>query len=599
MVRDQIRKALQDAVGDKDIHLEFPEQEAHGDYATNIAMAIFSKTPKSQKSKTPRELAESVAKKLRKDNKLVKIVSKIEVAGPGFINFFLSKDALLAELKKVAKEKDKYGSSNIGKGKKVLVEYSSPNIAKYFGVGHMRSTIIGQALYNLYKFLGYKTTGVNHLGDWGTQFGMIIAQVVKKNLDVNKLTVGDYEKLYVEFNKEVEERPDLREEARKWFRKLEEGDKRAKEIWKKARDTSLKEFERIYKLLGVEIDNVYGESFYAGGAGTAEDKMKAVVDEVCREGLMKKSRGAEIVELEGLPPAMLTKSDHATTYYTRDLATVKFRMEKFKPDIIIYEVGSEQKLHFKQVFATAELMGWLNSTELVHVAHGLIRFEGGKMSTRRGQAIKLEEVLDEAIERARKIIEESETPLRRGYAGQASRGLSKKEKDAVATTVGIGAIKYFDLSHHYSSDIIFDWEKMFVLEGNSAPYLQYTYARTQSVLGKARSTKHEARKSFEFRISDFEFNAEELTVLRSLVRFSEVIKQSARNYSPNLLCNYLFELSQKYNTFYNQHRILLPERKNGKWNLETGKFRLALTAGVSQVLKNGLTLLGINTPGRM
>jgi arginyl-tRNA synthetase len=622
MLRDTILESLKRATGEKEIHLEFPENEEFGDYATNVAMVLAKK-----EKKNPKELAEKIVHKLKRDKKLAKLVSKIEVAGlpseasakegPAFINFFLSKDALLGELQKAIKQGDKYGSSDVGNGKTVLVEYSSPNIAKAFGIGHLRSTIIGQALYNLYKFLGYKTVGENHIGDWGTQFGMIIAQVVRKKLDIAKLSVETLEKLYVEFNKEAENNPELREVAKKWFQKLETGDKKAKKVWEAARKTSLAEFERVYAVLGVNIDNAHGESFYA-------EKMKGVVEELREKGLSKKSKGAEIVEFNDMPPAMLLKSDGGTTYYTRDLATVKYRINTYKPDIFIYEVGSEQKLHFQQVFETVKLLGWADGREFVHVAHGLFRFKHGKMATRRGETVKLEDVLNEAIKRARRIIDKSETPRRQGSAGQASRGLSKKEKESVAKAVGIGAIKYFDLSHHHSTDIIFDWGKMFVLEGNSAPYLQYTFTRTQSVLRKVQSTKHETRNSFEF-------NAEELLVLRVLSQFSEIIITASKSYSPNLLCNYLFDLAQKYNNFYachrildtssertksealsdNQHRILsdnLPAGPPAGWTGKAGRqatsdkrseFRIALTNAVGQLLKTGLTLLGIETPKKM
>ncbi len=571
MFREEIIKALKNATKEKKIHLELPEQEGHGDYSSNIAMQLFSQFPISnfqfpiEEIKNPRQLAERIVLELQKDRNLAKIIEKIEVAGPGFINFFLKEEFLLKELKQVNAKGNDYGKSNIGKGKTVLVEYSSPNIAKYFGIGHLRSTIIGQALYNIYKFLGYKVVGDNHLGDWGTQFGMIIAQVVRKKLDPRSLTISDYERLYVEFNKEVEDKPKLRDEAKKWFKKLERGDKEAEKIWKMAVKTSMDEFERIYNLLGVKIDHAYGESFY-------QEKIPDVIDEVRKKNLSKKSKGAEIIELKGIPPAMLLKSDGATTYYTRDLATVKFRMDKFKPDLIIYEVGADQKLHFQQVFLTAEKMGWINSTKLVHVAHGLIRFEHGKMSTRKGETIKLEDVLTEAIDRARKIIEKSET----------SRGLSKSERERVAIAVGIGAVKYFDLSHRPESEIIFDWEKMFVLEGNSAPYLQYTFARTQSVL---RKTKQPINQLTNQRI-----NKEELSVLRTLPKFSEVIQQAAENYAPNLLCNYLFDLAQKFNHFYNKHKIIGSKEQG---------IRLALTSATGQVLKNGLTLLGIEVPEKM
>lgn len=559
-MKDQIIKSLQKASGTKEVHLEFPENEAHGDYATNVALVSARK-----KKKKPKELAKEIVKKLQKDKGLTKIVSKIEVAGLGFINFFLANDFLFTEMDKVIKEGEKYGLLNLGKGKTVLVEYSSPNIAKYFGVGHLRSTIIGQALYNFYQFLGYQVIGENHLGDWGTQFGMIMAQVKRKNLNLGDLTIGDFEKLYVEFNQEAQDKPELRQEAKDWFKKLEKGDKEARQIWQKAKDISLVEFKRIYRLLGIRIENTHGESFY-------EDKMPAVIKEVREKGLAKKSEGAEIVELKGMPPGILVKSDGATTYFTRDLAAVKYRIETWQPKLLIYEVGADQKLHFRQLFEAVRLLGWAKNRELVHVAHGLIRGKSGKMSTRRGETVKLEEVLKEAINRARKIIEESET----------ERRLSEKEKKEVAKAVGVGAVKYFDLSHHPTSDIIFDWEKLFLLEGNSAPYLQYTYARTQSVLGKIKKENGQYDKE--------KINDEEALLLRSLPRFSEIIIDATKNYSPNLLANYLFDLAQKYNNFYNQHRIIGSENQG---------LRITLTAAVGQILKNGLTLLGIETPERM
>ena len=559
-MKDQIIKSLQKATGIKEVHLEFPENEAHGDYATNVVLVSAKK-----EKKKPKELAEEIVKKLQKDKDLTKVVSKIEAAGPGFINLFLSKDILFTETDKIVKEGEKYGSSNLGKGKTVLVEYSSPNIAKYFGIGHLRSTIIGQTLYNLYKFLGYKVIGENHLGDWGTQFGMIIAQIKRKNLNVDDLTIDDFEKLYVGFNKEAEDKPELREEAKHWFKKLEKGDKEARQIWQKARDVSLAEFKRIYELLGITIGNTHGESFY-------EDKMPAVIKEAKEKGLSKKSEGAEIIELKGMPPGMLVKSDGATTYFTRDLAAVNYRIKTWNPALLIYEVGVDQKLHFRQVFEAARLLGWAKNRELVHVAHGLIRGKLGKMSTRRGETIRLEKVLGEAVNRARKIIDKSET------GGE----LSEKEKENIAKAVGVGAIKYFDLSHHPTSDIIFDWEKLFLLEGNSAPYLQYTFARTQSVLRKAKTqnTKYDKQN----------INDEEALLLRSFPRFSETIIDAAKNYSPNLLANYLFDLAQKYNNFYNQHRIIGSENQG---------LRIMLTIAVGQILKNGLTLLGIKTPERM
>jgi len=561
-MKDKISSALSKATGEKHVHLEFPENIEYGDYATNIAMVIAKK-----KGLKPVEYAKDIVKKLQKDGDLTKIVSKIEVVKPGFINFFLSENVLLSNLVRIGEEKGKYGSSKVGEGKTVVVDYSSPNIAKHFGIGHLRSTIIGQSLCNLYGFSGYKVIGDNHLGDWGTQFGTLLYQITNKGLDAQKLSIDDLEKLYVEFNEKADEDSKLWDQARKWFKKLEDGENEARKIWNIIVKTSKDEFGRIYKILGASFNYEHGESFY-------EDKMQEVIDEIREKKLSKKSRGAEIVEFKDIPPAILLKSDGATTYFTRDLATIKYRLEEWSPDKIIYEVGSEQKLHFKQVFEAARLLGWIKEEELTHVAHGLIRFKDGKMSTRKGKGVKLEEVLEESIKRAKQIIEKSDT----------SRGLPKEEIERVAEMVGVGAIKYFDLSHHYSSDIIFDWEKLFVLEGNSAPYLQYTVARTNSVLAKTKMEKG------KLKIENQKLNKEELTLARILARFPEIIIDATKNYSPNQICNYLFNLAQKYNNFYNQHRIIEGENE---------ELRVKLTASTSRVLRNGLALLGIQSPGRM
>lgn len=590
IVKEEITKAIKRVVGVGDmVHLEQPEREEHGDYSSNIAMAIFSQLPTAnlklptEDIKSPRRLAEEVVKKLSKNKLIAKYISRIEVAGPGFINFWLSSVALLNEILRVSKEKDDYGSSKMGQGKTVVVDYSAPNIAKRFSVGHLRSTIIGQALYNLYGFSGYKTIGDNHLGDWGTQFGMIIAQVVRKELDVEKLSLDDIESLYVEFNNEANDNPEIKKLGSEWFKKLEEGDPQARKIWQECIDLSLKEFQRIWDRLGVKIDFAYGESFY-------EDKMQAVIDEFREKGISKKSEGAEIVEFSDMAPAILLKSDGGTTYFTRDLATIKFRLEKWNPKIIIYEVGAEQTLHFRQVFEAVEKVGWGSGTVFKHVAHGLFLLEGKKMSTRKGTTIKLEEVLGGAIRRARELVEKSET------GGK----LSDKEKEEISKAVGIGAVKYFDLMHHPTSEINFNWNLIFNMQGNSGPYLQYTYARTQSVLRKAIGNGHEAIGKEKTGLIPSAHsllpNPEELSLLRSFPHFSEVIIDAAKNYSPNLLCNYLYGLAQKFNNFYAKHRILSNKEKGIS---DKERFRIALTRATGQILKNGLTLLGIKTPEKM
>lgn len=562
MTKDLIAKTISKVVGIKanEISVKKPEVEDFGDYSTNIALVLSKK----QKTK-PIELAQEIKQKLLKGKDLENVIKKIEVKEPGFINFFISKDYLIDEVEKALSLKEEYGSSDNGKGKTVVIDYSSPNIAKQFSVGHLRSTVIGQSLYNIYKFLGFRVIGDNHLGDWGTQFGMIIAQIIRKKLDPKKLTISDFEKIYVEFNKEAEDNPKLKKLGQEWFKKLESGNKKAKEIWQIAVKNSLKEFDRIYDLLGVKIDHAYGESFY-------EHKMSSVIDLIRKNKLSIKSKGAEIVSFKDLAPAMLLKSDNATTYYTRDLATIKFRLDEWNPDLFIYEVGVEQSLHFKQVFKTAELLGWGKQDKFKHLGHGLFLVDGKKMSTRKGTTVNLEEVLKESIKKAKQIIEKT----------KSTKDLSQKEKQEISKKVGIGAIKYFDLMHSPESNINFDWEQIFNLKGNSAPYIQYTVARINSVIEKKKkNTKKQEKLSI---------NKEEKAVLRTIIHFKEVVKESAEEFAPNLICNYLFDLASKYNTFYSKHRILGEENE---------KIRLNISKASQIILKNGLNLLGIQTPERM
>ncbi|TSC86748.1 MAG: arginyl-tRNA synthetase [Microgenomates group bacterium Gr01-1014_16] len=479
------------------------------------------------------------------------MIERTEKVG-GFTNIWLKNEWLISQLSIVPKKREK-------NGKTMVIDYSAPNIAKPFGIGHLRSTIIGQALYNVYKYLGYEVIGDNHLGDWGTQFGKLLYMIESTKTD--DLSIEHLEKLYVEFHKRAEDDKNMEKAAREWFWRLEKGDGRARELWQKCVEQSIAEFDRIYELLGVKIDNAYGESFY-------EVRMVVVIEEAKKKQIAKKSLGALVIEVPGLKtPLMLVKSDGATTYATRDLATLKFRQEMWNPDIIIYEVGTEQAMHFEQVFGAARRLGYVSEhTKLVHTKHGLyLDTDGKKFATREGKSIKLEEVLQEAIKRAKKL---------------------GCEDDETAKAVGIGAIKYFDLSHNVQSDIVFDWEKVMALEGNSGPYLQYTFARTQSVLAKVQGSMFNVQ-------STYKFNPEEMAILRWIYRFEEVVEEAAERFAPNLLCNFLFELAQRYNTFYNKHSILQAESTSSR------ELRLLITEAVGKVLKTGLGLLGIEAPDRM
>jgi arginyl-tRNA synthetase len=591
MIRDQVlldlRKALKKLkLPTRDIHLEHPAALEHGDYATNVALQL-AKLPQGKIWHSSIELANEIAKLTQN---YTRAYAKITVAKPGFINFILTQKTLLSSLIRINEAKDNFGRSDLGRGKTVVIDYSSPNVAKPFGIGHLRSTIIGQALYNIYQFLGWKCIGDSHIGDWGTQFGKLIYMIKREGLDPKKLTITDLERLYVQFHKEAETKPELKEEGRKWFKELEDGSKIARKIWKACIDLSLIEFNRIYDLLGVKIDYTLGESFY-------EDKMDEVIREAKKKGIAKKSEGAWIIEVPRMKvPLMLLKSDGATTYHTRDLATIKYRIKTWNSDLYIYETGVDHALHFKQLFAVAEKLGLGRPEQFVHVAHGMIRLPTGKLSTRKGKIVHLEDVLKEAITKAKQIAEK---------AG-ISKGLSKREQEEVARAVGIGAIKYNDLKQGPEKEVIFDWGKMLSLEGDSGPYLQYTHARAKNVLSKAQG------QSFKDCPVDYgmSLEPEELSLLRTLCKFPEVVEQAGLTYAPNLICAFLFDLAQKFNLFYTKWPILKPakdtsdggperSRRDSSEVEELRNFRLALTSATAQILKNGLCLLGIEPLERM
>lgn len=545
--------------------------ERFGDYTTNVAMQSFGTVPTNIKGgnvhkhassisgTSQMDTAKNILERLHGDNELLKFFEKIEIAGPGFINFWLKKDTLVDNLMHIDTLKEDFGKSDEGKGKTIVVDYSSPNIAKPFGIGHLRSTVIGQSIYNLYKFLGFNVIGDNHLGDWGTQFGKLLYMIdYKKTKD---LSIENLEKLYVEFHVLAKDDDLLESKAREWFKKLEDGDVEARTLWKQCINVSLNEFKRIYDLLNVKIDNAFGESFY-------EEEMKEMLSDpkitkYLEDGEDGSSKVINLNKVGIKTPLMFLKSDGATTYATRDLATIQFRQKKYKPDTIIYEVGGEQKLHFEQVFAAAKILKIVDpETKLIHTAHGLyLAPDGKKFSTRNGKTIKLEEVLDEAIERAKKL---------------------GSEDEETAKMVGIGAIKYFDLMHSVQSSVVFDWEKIMNMEGNSGPYLQYTVARINSIVEKSKDNN--------FEVKNIELNEEELSILRKLSQFHEIIVSAAKSYSPNILCNYLYELASKLNTFYNKHKVI------GSGN---EAFRVILVKATGQVLKNGLNILGIETPKSM
>lgn len=560
-MKDEIQKILKKVSNQEVVYLEPTENMSFGDYSSNIAMQMATK------DRNPREIAEELKEKLISDTELVRLVDKIDIAGPGFINFWIKKDTLIDNLIYIGKEKERYGRSDLEDGKLAIVEYSSPNIAKPFTVGHLRSTIIGDAIANILEAVGYKVIRDNHLGDWGTQFGKQI-YAIKAWGDEEKIgsadnPVKELVDLYVKFHTEAEKDPGLEDTAREWFKKLENGDTEAKRLWRKCIDWSFKEFDRIYEILNIKFSSEFekgrglGESFF-------EDKMAVIVDELAKKGLLGDGEsGAKLVFFDNShPPLMILKKDGASLYATRDLATDKYRKDTYNPDLIVNEVGIEQSLYFKQIFEIEELLGWYKKGQRIHVGHGLIRFKEGKMSTRKGNVIWMQDVLDEAVKRAVEL-------------GSVSNELSQM--------VAVGALKYNDLKRDPKTDIVFDWDEILNMEGNSGPYLQYTHARIQSVLNKSEIKDEPLASSSEL-------NEKELLILRTLSRFPGIVLGAAKNYSPNLICNYLYDLASKYNTFYNKHKIIGSENKG---------LRTKITSATGQVIKNGLTLLGIQLPARM
>lgn len=551
--KNKIIKVLEETTGIKNPQVEFASSEQFGDYSSNIALR--------DKALDPNEIANKI------NDLNLGFTSEVEGR---FVNFKIKNDLLVSNLTHIDDEKENYGKSKIGDGKLAIVEYSSPNIAKPFGVGHLRSTVIGDAIANLMEFSGFRVMRDNHVGDWGTQFGKVICAIKKwgneEEIEKSESPVDELVSLYVKYHDESKLDPKLDDEARSWFKKLENNDIEAKRLWQKCVDWSWVEFDKIYKLLNISFDSNFnsgrglGESFF-------ESRMAPIVTELEENNLLKEGEdGAKLVFFDNLSPLMILKKDGTTLYSTRDLATDKYRKEKYNPGIIINEVGMEQSLYFKQIFEIEKLLGWYKEGQRVHVGHGLYMMDGKKMSTRAGKTVKLDEVLIEAIERARKL------------------GNTEFEN---AKIVGIGAIKYFDLSHQPQTNINFDWDSMFAMDGNSSPYIQYTIARCNSVTSKGRILKDALRYQDPTLPV---LTAEESSVLRKLAQFQEIIVDAAKTYSPNILCNYLYGLASKYNTFYNAHKIIGGENED---------FKLLLTKCTAQVLKNGLKLLGIESPDKM
>lgn len=585
--------------------LERPADASFGDFSTNIAMSAYKQVVAAGgEYANPRQFAQAVAEVLTSLSQQhpAQWVSAVTVAGPGFINFTLSDRFFLNNLRSFQAPVSEL-VPQVGKQRPVVVEYSSPNIAKPFTIGHLRSTLIGDAVANILAAVGYQVYRDNHLGDWGTQFGKQIYALLhlgegslEKNIakiSAAPQPVKELVALYVEFHQRAETDPSLEDEGRAWFAKLEAGDAQARQLWQQCITWSLKEFQGIYERLGIRFTENegqgYGESFF-------EDKMAPVVAELEAKGLVKESEGAKLVFFpdDVYPPLMILKKDGSTLYATRDLATDKFRFEHYGQDVIIInEVGAEQALYFKQLFQTEVMAGWCQPDQRVHVKHGLYRFKEGKMSTRKGNVIWLEEVLNEAVEKAAQLAQEKSQ-------------LTTAEIEAI----GLGALKWNDLKRSSHLDITFDWEEVLNLKGNSGPYLQYTAVRCESVLSKAGlndDLKNTITKYLDSLIDskealDTHFNSEEKDLLRYIYQYFEVIELAAREYAPHHLCTYLYHVAQAYNSFYNAHSILgTPESTESSTTLDPNQrlVRLGLTSATSQIIRHGLGLLGIQTVSRM
>ena len=546
-------------------YIEIPKDSKIGDYA----FPCFKLAKELKKS--PQIIAQDIKEKI---NTTGTDIEKIEILG-GYLNFTISKIEIIQEvLKEIELKKDEYGKSDIGKNKTIIVEYSSPNIAKPFHIGHLRTTLIGKALYDIYKYLGYNTIGINHLGDYGTQFGKMIEGYKRwgQEYNIEDNPIEELTKIYVRINELCKSDESVLEDCRENFKKLEEGDKYCVELWKKFRDLSLKEFYRIYDLLDVKFDSLNGEAFYS-------DKTDEVIEILEKTGKLIESNGAKIIDLEDkkMPPCIICKSNGSTIYATRDLAAILYRARTYDFDKCLYVVAYEQNLHFKQVFEVAKLLGISEKCQkgLEHVSYGMVHLKDGKMSTREGKVIKVEDLLNESISRVKEIIEEKNPEL------------TKEEEENISTKVGIGAVVFNDLSGSRIKDEIFDWDTVLNFNGETGPYIQYTYVRTNSILKKVN-------KIPELEEIDFKelLNEDAINIVKLIYSYTDILMLATKKNEPSILARYLIDLSKAFSTFYNDNKIIVENKK-------TQDARIYLTYATNIVLKNAANLLGIKMPEKM
>lgn len=555
-----IAKAADMDINDIVNFMEIPAKPEMGDYA--FPCFRLAKTMR----KAPNMIAADICSKIEEN----KIFSKIEPVA-AYINFFTDKSVYAAEvMESIAKMGENYGTSEEGKGKTIVIDYSSPNIAKPFHVGHLRSTVIGSALYKIFEKMGYECVGVNHLGDWGTQFGKLIEayKLWGSKEEVEEKGISELTRIYVKFHEEAEKDPSLDDRARAWFVKMQDGDEEAITLWKWFYDISIKEFERVYEKLGVKFDHYTGESFY-------NDKMAAIVDELKEKKLLTESNGAMIVDLEDakMPPCLIIRTDGGTLYATRDITAAIYRKNTYDFDKCIYVTAIDQNLHFAQWFKVIEKMGYDWSKDLVHVPFGLVSLEDGKLSTRKGKVVLMEDLLDEAVKKTMGIINDKNPDL--------------PDKEEVAKEVGIGAVIFDDLYNGRIKDIVFSWDRMLNFDGETGPYVQYTHARACSVLKKAGYVKGTAPIDYSVLTDDASVD-----VCKMLANYSAKIKEAASRYEPSVIARYLVDLSQAFNKFYHDNVILTDDE-----NVRNA--RLAVVDAVRLVIKSGLEILGIKSPERM
>ena len=546
-----------------EMSIEKPKGAENGDYA--FPCFRLAKTLK----KAPQVIATEIKEDIQVDENQI---TKIEVVG-GYLNFFVNKQLLAKEVLQEMAENKEYGKSTIGNGKNIVIDYSAPNIAKPFHIGHLRSTVIGAALYNIYKYLGYSVTGINHLGDYGTQFGKLIEgyKLWGNEYNIEENPIDELTKIYIRINQACKEDEKVLENCRNNFKKLEDGDPYCVEIWQKFRELSLKEFQKVYDLLGSKFDSWNGEAFYS-------DKMGEIVELLEKSGNLVTSEGARIVDLEdkGInTPCIIEKSNGSSTYATRDLAAIMYRAKTYDFDKALYVTSYEQVLHFKQVFEVAKILGLDEkyTDGLEHVSFGMVLLPTGKMSTREGTSVKLSELLNEAISRAKAIIEQKNPEL--------------ENKDEVAKKVGVGAVIFNDLANSRVKDEIFDWDTILNFQGETGPYIQYTCVRTKSVIEKAGGVADIADVDSNLLQDDYS-----IKLLKLIYEFEDVLVQVTDKNEPSILSRYLIDVAKAYSNFYNENKIISEDKA-----LQNA--RVYLTYAVGKILETGAGLLGIEMPDKM